>query len=810
MSSSLSPCPGNELLQVDNVLSLAPYCKVTCEKALRIVAAPPILSSSYLFRRFLCLLLVVSWFFSCSVAATHTGTQILKYPTDVILVTHFISFSFRQQHRFSTMAATTAALRNGSRLSLQSCRRKQHFHTTSNAAIGSWFRSLFPGKNYFLENLTKAYPVLLIQSTSTGTSTNNNNHESFLDNDKKFDRLPDFRYVKAHQAIPTYKVIAETLTRDLNAFASTLPTDQEARSDKNSMQTLKQYLAQLDSIYAPIRAFMETVILLDDAVETPESKADYEAVYNQFDYALPRLVDTAIIHSIQTLVSLIKIKYDGDDSNHSLKNDRETMEALRAADFILWKHARTTGSEIVDDQEQATFASYAAALERAADAILESSEHEPVTKQTIGQMYQWIGLRNEMSKLLGYPNFVQESFERRMATTQQVQALQETVRDRVLPHVYSKPPTASIISKDLNEMLTGARPAGARPVSSTLVQDSNRLPDEFEQARLQDYVSLDGAMLFASQLCESLAGVTFARDEHKDGKGWDMEVQLYHAYRNKDEYLGSFYLDPCERHGKNQKAQAMFLYNRGPRFAPVVAVSTAIEPRTWDSDPIMLTFDDLRELLHEMGHVLDYLLAPIRYGSIAGPHESFPLDRAELVARFMEHWLTDRQVINGLIAASGCVEGPSEESLEATFRVNRDRKLQDLVHIAYISSLEMHLFSEFDLKGDETLVALQQRWAETWHPSITPAANDIKAISEIMTKNTRGQHILGYRNLWCEAVSANLYLYIKEKHLSGAYTPEELQKEFRRHGLWGSILFNKTPQPKDWSDPQAIFDIYDL
>jgi hypothetical protein len=119
--------------------------------------------------------------------------------------------------------------------------------------------------------------------------------------------------------------------------------------------------------------------------------------------------------------------------------------------------------------------------------------------------------------------------------------------------------------------------------------------DERNQLRLEEHVTLEGTIRFASQLTKDLFGV------------------LFDVYRD-DSLVGSFYLDPFRRPGKPKQRDGgsghmtTLLLNKTTEQTPVAVVCTNFKSPTWDDDPAMLQWDDVTILLHELGHVIDHFV----------------------------------------------------------------------------------------------------------------------------------------------------------------------------------------------------------
>lgn len=59
---------------------------------------------------------------------------------------------------------------------------------------------------------------------------------------------------------------------------------------------------------------------------------------------------------------------------------------------------------------------------------------------------------------------------------------------------------------------------------------------------------------------------------------------------------------------------------RGKTMTPLVFLSCYMNPPVWDDSPVRMSFSDVKGLFHEFGHMLQFLLLNVEYGSFSGPN----------------------------------------------------------------------------------------------------------------------------------------------------------------------------------------------
>jgi len=172
--------------------------------------------------------------------------------------------------------------------------------------------------------------------------------------------------------------------------------------------------------------------------------------------------------------------------------------------------------------------------------------------------------------------------------------------------------------------------------------------------------------------------------------------------------------------------------------------------------------------------------------------------------------MMDKSTIYALINFSESERGFSDESIQAAFRVRARRKQLELAQQTFFGSLELRLFSGFDLAGGESMMALQHRLASELVPHDVPDETDIGPLLDIIQENVAGRHVAWYRYLLCDAASANLFSHLKDEY-SG--DKSGLRRQLRRTVLLagndndaGSI--RSTIEEIGGLDARALFDIY--
>lgn len=149
----------------------------------------------------------------------------------------------------------------------------------------------------------------------------------------------------------------------------------------------------------------------------------------------------------------------------------------------------------------------------------------------------------------------------------------------------------------------------------------------------------------------------------------------------------------------------------------------------------------------------------------------------------MELWMTQRPSLYALIDMSKSMSPLSDEEIDAAYRVKAREKVMKLAELTYYGTLEMELFSNFDIGGSETILALQQRLAEIVIPHIDYDKDDMTALLDIVEENVHGRQVAWYRYLLCEIHAAAIFENLLDVMSTEPEAVTQLRMHLRQHLL---------------------------
>jgi peptidyl-dipeptidase Dcp len=163
---------------------------------------------------------------------------------------------------------------------------------------------------------------------------------------------------------------------------------------------------------------------------------------------------------------------------------------------------------------------------------------------------------------------------------------------------------------------------------------------------LKPYFPLDATIRGVFDLAHTLYGLRFRADERLPK--YHPDVTVYEVTDADGQYMGLFYTDFFAREGKQQGAwmtafKEQWVETDCHDSRPHISIVTNFA-RPTSTTPSLLTYDEVRTLLHEFGHALHGLLTRCTYQSLSGTN--VPRDFVELPSQFMENFLDRREFLD--------------------------------------------------------------------------------------------------------------------------------------------------------------------
>jgi len=166
---------------------------------------------------------------------------------------------------------------------------------------------------------------------------------------------------------------------------------------------------------------------------------------------------------------------------------------------------------------------------------------------------------------------------------------------------------------------------------------------DLDPAELQPYMQLANIRAAAFYVAGRLFDLTFT--ERFDIPVYHPDVRVFEVAKRDGGHIGLLYQDDFARPGKRSGAWMSSLRAQSTLDGPVTAHVTnnlnISEPPLGKAATISVT--EAETLFHELGHALHGLLSRVQYPSLSGTN--VPRDYVEFMAQFMEHYVTQAEVL---------------------------------------------------------------------------------------------------------------------------------------------------------------------
>lgn len=263
-----------------------------------------------------------------------------------------------------------------------------------------------------------------------------------------------------------------------------------------------------------------------------------------------------------------------------------------------------------------------------------------------------LGLRLELAKILGFPDYAALSLAQKMAADPETAlVLLEQLRGQSLA-------AARRDLADLQELAQqSAQPEGAELRPWDVAFWAERLREakyDFSDEQLRPYFALPNVLVGLFALAHRLFGVTIVA---ADGETpvWHPDVQFFRVLDEHRQPIAAFYLDPYSRPAHKRggawmdecvgRSRALAQPAEDVRL-PVAYLVCNQTPPVGDV-PSLMTFGEVETLFHEFGHGLQHMLTRVEEGLASGIR-NIEWDAVELPSQFMENWCYHEPTLRGL------------------------------------------------------------------------------------------------------------------------------------------------------------------
>lgn len=246
-------------------------------------------------------------------------------------------------------------------------------------------------------------------------------------------------------------------------------------------------------------------------------------------------------------------------------------------------------------------------------------------------------LRLEIAEILGFKNYAEMVLGDRMADSQ-------TKVELFLEELYAASHPAALRDFENLQKFAGEKGFPFKIERWDWAYFSEKLKKEkydIDDEILKPYFRLDSVQDAIFSLAGKLYGLIFR--EINTIPLYHAEVKTWEIFDRDNSFMAILYTDYHPRPGKSGGAwMTCFREQKNDihDVRPLVSIVTNFS-RPTQTQPSLLTFNELTTFLHEFGHALHSILTKCKYESLSGTNVA--RDFVELPSQFMENWAFERE-----------------------------------------------------------------------------------------------------------------------------------------------------------------------
>ncbi len=400
-----------------------------------------------------------------------------------------------------------------------------------------------------------------------------------------------------------------------------------------------------------------------------------------------------------------------------------------------------------------------------------------------------LGLRHEMSQLLGFSNYAEYSLATKMAaSTEQVMSFLSDLAQRSLAMAKQELADLRTFTKEMYAV-------GELEAWDVLFYSEKLRQHNFSisQEALKPYFPQSRVLTGMFSLVERLYDVKIAEREGVDT--WHEDASFFEIKGPDGDLRGQFFLDlyarPQKRGGAWMDECMGRMRSQQGLQIPVAYLTCNFSPPIGD-DPALFTHEEVLTLFHEFGHGLHHMLTQVDYPSVAGI-SGVPWDAVELPSQFMENWCWQREVVDLISGHYQTGETLPQTMFEKLMEAKNFQAGMHMVRQLEFALFDFRIHLEYDSEQGSRILDILDEVRQHVAVIDPPSFN---RFSHSFSHIFAGGYAAGYYSYkWAEVLSADAFAQFEENGIfdkdtglrflstileqGGSRDPMELFVEFR-------------------------------
>ncbi len=394
-------------------------------------------------------------------------------------------------------------------------------------------------------------------------------------------------------------------------------------------------------------------------------------------------------------------------------------------------------------------------------------------------LYRILELRAQKAALLGYKDFSDLILADRMAKNgATAEKFCRTLEGHVAEHV----------KRDQEELKAFVRdelkidPADMKPWDVGYYAEKMRLARyDFDEEELRPYFALPTVLKGLFTLVEKTFRISVK--ENPSLQKWDKEVTTFSAYDSESgELLGHFYVDLFPRENKRGGAWMDGLVTHVTHEDPIPHVGLIagnFTPPT-QTNPSLLTHDEVTTLFHEFGHLMHQLCSRTETRSLS--MNGVAWDFIELPSQILENWCWEREAIDLMARHHETGEKIPEDLFQKMLKARNFRSASQIMRQVGFASVDLALHRSYDRTKDGDLLSYCREMLNRFSPLPLPEGYGMIAGFTHLFSSPVGYAAAYYSYHWAEVLDADAFSRFKAEGIMNASTGVAFRTEILSKG----------------------------
>ncbi|KAJ2157248.1 metalloendopeptidase [Coemansia sp. RSA 552] len=376
--------------------------------------------------------------------------------------------------------------------------------------------------------------------------------------------------------------------------------------------------------------------------------------------------------------------------------------------------------------------------------------------ENVPLLQEAVQIRAEKARLLGYGSHAEYALEDLMAKTPQaVLAMEADLRGRLAVVAQAELDELEALKQadmaEANEECTGFYAWDLEYYKAMVKERKHGVQEE----QVKQYFSMTSVVRDMLDIYQKMLGLRIVKVDNPEV--WHPDVELFEVWEAEDDsvFVGHFYLDLYPRESKYSHAAVCPLrpgyeHADGTREYPVAAMMANF-PKPTSTTPALMSHEDVKVMMHELGHVFHEICSRTKWSRFHGT--CVEGDFVEAPSQMLENWAWEESVLGGFAVHHKTGEAIPKELVKSMVAAKNEGAGMFHLRQVFLGTYDLEIHNN---QGDTPPV----------NDTFNAMSKEVGLIDDGDTETcfvATFQHLMGgydskyYGYLWSQVFSADMY-----------------------------------------------------